>query len=129
MARWQYQAKAQPIISPVPETVTMDKWNMDRPNQIAGKKFITAVFAASLFFVSVVSAPSETITIDKWDSGQSRPRFEIIKKQYSYPSSFLDPLPLVSGESWYDQEKPPIYDRERTQYQYPYCQIPLIQLI
>ena len=68
-----YPSKIEPI-SQDAERTQIDKWNMDRPDPVRRSRFVTAVFAVSLFFINIEPITAEVVTVDKWFVQVSEPQ-------------------------------------------------------
>lgn len=108
---WQYQSKAEPLF----EDITIDKWFGQSPELIRPNRFRVAVFAAALFFVSVV-VPSVP-PVDAWCQRLSEP-VRIVKRAVSAEIAFTEVItpPAAPDFSWYKELSQPISLRFRQYY-------------
>lgn len=114
--RWQYQAKAEPVIVPAPpETITLDKWYQSASEPKRVKGITAALLAGALFFVSVVAPPAEAITLDKWFQPISQPLFE--KPRVIFSQVFtIDLVPrteTITLDKWYMPVSQPLFEKTR----------------
>jgi hypothetical protein len=104
MKLWQYQSLAEPI-SQESERITPDKWFSQNPELIRPKRFRTAVFAASLFFVAIVAPVVPTV--DAWQQPLSEP-VRIVKNHTYITDIQLIVPPVPSLNTWYQQLSEPV---------------------
>lgn len=105
---WQYQSKAEPVL----EQITLDKWYQRPSEPTRVSRFVSSVFAASLFFVSLVT-PTEAITVDKWHPQAADVVKSELSLKYITETSFIDiQEELITLDEWFREITQPVRKRK-----------------
>lgn len=93
------------FVVPDVESVTVDKWSNQHPEQIFRQK--RANEFPTLAIDSRLLTQAEWASIDKWQQLQSVPKWDVKRSQYSYPALSIDtqfylipPIEIIRLDKW-----------------------------
>lgn len=105
--RWQYQSRAEPVLVPSAETITLDKWYRPASEPVRAAVGIATAVLATIGMVEPAGAFDEIIGY-QWQQPTSQPVL-VAPRPVDEGGSFFGSLdPIIPSFGWYEPASEPV---------------------